>query len=118
MDRSTRTTVAVVAHGKVFSARDRPVDVPDDLDDAAPITGRVTLPATIAWSGQGSYDLTDRSQLRQVYEQVLREGTSEEIRGFVRASTLLEIWDELYLPDYVRRAWEPWVVARRGSSSC
>lgn len=89
MDPSLRTTDPGTAPGKVFSARDRPLDVPDDLGDTAPITGRVTLPSTIAWSGQGSYDLADRSQLRDVYEQVLREGTGDEIRSFVRASTLL-----------------------------
>jgi hypothetical protein len=75
----------------------------------------VRLPAEIAWSGQPDYDLTDRQQLRRVYEQVLRDGTTEEIRAYVRASTLVEVWDELYLPAYVRVAWEPWITARRGN---
>jgi hypothetical protein len=98
---------------RAFSARWRPVAVVDDLDDAAPIEGRVTLPADIAWSGQGEYDLADPGQLRRVYEQVLREGTEDQVRRFVRASTLLEVWDDLVLPEYVRAAWEHWVQARR-----
>lgn len=52
----------------VFSARWRPVEVPADLDDSAPRQGHVRLPAEIAWSGQPDYDLTDRQQLRRVYE--------------------------------------------------
>lgn len=104
--------------GEVFSARWRPVEVPDDLDDSAPQVGRVRLPATVAWSGQPEYDLGDRRQLRLVYEQVLREGTAGEIRTYVRASTLLEVWDELILPPYVRQPWEPWVAARRGARAC
>ncbi|MGQ0804187.1 MAG: hypothetical protein ACT4PI_10040 [Actinomycetota bacterium] len=71
------------------------------------------MPATIAWSGQPDYDLGDRKQLRRVYEQVLREGTADEVRTHLRASTLLEVWDELYLPAHVRQAWEPWIAARR-----
>jgi hypothetical protein len=96
----------------VFSARERPVEVPDDLDDSAPSRGRIRLPRDIAWSGQPDYDLDDPQQLPRVYEQVLREGTADEIRSYVRASTLLEVWDELHLPAYVRRAWEPWVRAQ------
>lgn len=99
----------------VFSARERPVEVPDDLDDSAPSSGRVRLPTDIAWSGQPDYDLDDPQQLRRVYEQVLREGTADEIRAYVRASTLLEVWEELFLPPQVRRAWEPWVNAHRGT---
>jgi hypothetical protein len=98
----------------VFSARWRPVEVPEDLDDLAPVEGRVRLPVEIAWSGQPDYDLGDRQQLVRVYEQVLRDGTADEVRRYVRASVLLEIWDELYLPAYVRLAWEPWVAARQG----
>lgn len=72
------------------------------------------MPTEIAWSGQPDYDLSDRQQLRRVYEQVLREGTADEIRAWVRASTLLEVWDDLYLPVYVRWAWEPWIAVHRG----
>ena len=98
----------------VWSARWRPVEVPEDLGDSAPVTGRVRLPVDIAWSGQSDYDLGVRRQLCRVYEQVLREGTADQVRRYVRASTLLEVWDELVLPEYVRSAWDPWIVAHQG----
>jgi hypothetical protein len=113
---SPRTRDARDPGGGVYSARWRPVEVPDDLDEVAPIKGRVRLPAEIAWSGQPEYDLGDRQQLRRVYEQVLRDGTADEIRHYLRASVLLELWDELFLPTYVRHAWGPWVSARRGTA--
>ncbi|MEX0664921.1 MAG: hypothetical protein WD598_09155 [Acidimicrobiia bacterium] len=81
----------------------------------AAITGRIRLPVDIAWSGQSEYDLGVRRQLCRVYEQVLREGTSDQVRRYVRASTLVEVWDELVLPEYVRAAWEPWIAARQGA---
>lgn len=118
MSEQLREVDARPGRGGVFSARWRPVDVPHDLDDSATQLGRIRLPATVAWSGQPDYDLGDRRQLRLVYEQVLREGTADEIRAYVRASTLLEVWDELYLPPYVRQAWEPWVAAHRGTPDC
>jgi hypothetical protein len=116
--RQVRDSDARHPEAAVFSARWRPVEVPDDLDDSAPRTGHVRLPVEIAWSGQPDYGLADRQQLCRVYEQVLREGTAEEVRRYVRASTLLEVWDELYLPMYVRMAWEPWVAAHRGDRDC
>jgi hypothetical protein len=96
------------------TARERPVAVPDDLDDSAPIEGIVRLPQSIRWSGEPiDYDLANPRHLRSVYEQVLREGTEDDVRRFVRASTLVEIWDELFLPAYVRAAWEPWLQSHR-----
>src|SRR5919197_2529524 len=38
------------------------------------------------------------SRTRHCYGQVLREGTEEHVRCYVRASTLVEVWDELRLP--------------------
>ena len=89
-----------------------------DLDDSAPLRGLVRLPRRIRWSGEPiEYDLSNERQLRSVYEQVLREGTDEDVRRFVRASTLTEVWDELYLPQFVRAAWEPWIRKRRPPQS-
>jgi hypothetical protein len=99
----------------VPTARQRRVAVPDDLDDSAPIEGVVHLPLHICWSGQPPYDLANPRQLCRVYEQVLREGTADDVRHYVRASTLIEVWDDLFLPAYVRVAWEPWLHGRRSS---
>lgn len=98
----------------VPTARVRPVTVVADLDDSAPISGAVRLPTRIRWSGAPVvYDLSDVRHLRSVYEQVLREGDEADIRRYVRASTLVNEWDDLFVPAYVRVAWEPWVRARR-----
>jgi hypothetical protein len=98
----------------VPTARVRPVTVVADLDDSAPISGTVRLPTRIRWSGAPVvYDLSDVRHLRSVYEQVLREGDEADIRRYVRASTLVDEWDDLFVPAYVRAAWEPWVRARR-----
>jgi hypothetical protein len=100
----------------VPTARERPVAVPDDLDDSAPVDGLVRLRESIRWSGEPiEYDLADPRHLRSVYEQVLREGTEDDVRRYVRASTLVEVWDDLFLPAYVHAAWEPWLQRRRVS---
>jgi hypothetical protein len=86
----------------------RPVAVPDDLDDRVlpKASGRVELPLHIRWSGPAvTYDLDERSDRARVYEQVLREGTEDDVRFYVDADGLLELWGELVLPPSVRHAW-------------
>ena len=97
----------------------RPVAVPEDLDDAFVVkaAGRIELPLHIRWSGPPiAYDLNDRGDRARVYEQVLREGTEDDVRFFVDADLLLELWDELVLPPAVRRAWADWIRRHRGES--
>jgi hypothetical protein len=94
----------------------RPVAVPADIDDPTIVkaTGRVELPLHIRWSGPPLvYDLTDRTDRARVYEQVLREGTEDDVRLYVNGEQLLELWDELVLPPQVRRAWACWVRRHR-----
>ena len=96
----------------------RPVAVPTDLDDAsvAKAAGRMELPLHIRWSGPPiSYDLDDRGDRARVYEQVLREGTKDDVRFYVDANLLLELWDELVLPPAVRRAWADWIRRHGGA---
>ena len=90
------------------TARVRPVAVPDDLSDldGPPLRRVMELPRHVRWSGPPiEYDLSIRSHRISVYEQVLCEGTADDVRRFVRLSDLVDLWDELYLPDYVRQAW-------------
>ena len=94
----------------------RPVAVPADLDNPSlpKASGRIELPPHIRWSGPPlTYDLNDRSDRARVYEQVLREGTADDVRFFVDAERLLELWDELVLPPAVREAWTGWIERRR-----
>ena len=54
----------------------------------------------------------------RVYEQVLREGTEDDVRHFVRLDELVDLWDELVLPDHVRGAWDRWFEARADAILC
>jgi hypothetical protein len=94
----------------------RPVAVPDDLDDPSlpKARGRIKLPLHIRWSGPPIvYDLDDRADRARVYEQVLREGTEDDVRYYVDADQLRDLWDELVLPPAVRQAWVSWFRRHR-----
>jgi hypothetical protein len=94
----------------------RPVAVPPDFDDpsAQRARGLVELPLHIRWSGPPVvYDLDDRADRARVYEQVLREGTEDDVRFYVDPDALDDLWDDLVLPPRVRRAWAAWRLARR-----
>jgi len=94
----------------------RPVAVPANLDDPShpKASGRMQLPLHIRWSGAPvTYDLDDPIDRARVYEQVLREGTEDDVRFYVDAESLLELWDELVLPPAVRQAWAPWIEEHR-----
>jgi hypothetical protein len=94
----------------------RPVAVPEDLDDPTlpKASGRVELPLHIRWSGQPiTYDLDDRADRARVYEQVLREGTEDDVLYYVEAEELRDLWDDLVLPPAVRQAWAAWLRGHR-----
>lgn len=91
--------------------------MPDDIDglDIEKASGLVELPLRVRWSHpRRVYDLDLRSDRALVYEQVLSEGTDDDVRRFVRADDLVDLWDELVLPEHVRRAWADWLEPRRG----
>lgn len=95
----------------------RPVAIPDDLGESgAPRrSGRVELPLRVRWSGPPRiFDLTDRRERMLVYEQVMTEGTDDDVRDFVDVDQVFSMWDDLVLPRHVRRAWADWLLSRRG----
>lgn len=95
----------------------RPVAVPDDVDDSrhAKAGGHVELPIWIRWSGEPiTYDLDDPVERNRVYEQVLREGTDDDVRRFIDVDVLAREWDSLVLPPRVRRPWITWFRRHRG----
>jgi len=49
-----------------------------------------------------------------VYEQVLVEGSDDDVSLYVVVDELIDLWDELVLPGYVRAAWAEWLDRRRG----
>ena len=90
----------------------RPVAVPEDLDapSVPRASGRIELPLHIRWSAPPLiYDFDDRADRARVYEQVLREGTEDDIRHYVDPDQLRDLFDELVLPPPVRRAWSDWL---------
>ena len=85
--------------------------IPGDIDDANLLkaTGIVELPLHIAWSEPTlTYDLNRRPDRLRVYEQVLREGTEDDVRYYIDIGELARVFDELVLPSYVRAAWSEW----------
>ncbi len=95
----------------------RPVTVPNDIDnpDLPKATGVVTLPFHVRWSEPLlAYDLGQRADRLRVYEQVLREGTGDDIRIYIDIDELLDLFDDLVLPPNVRRAWAAWFRHHRG----
>lgn len=92
----------------VPTARDRPFSLPSHLDelDGPTVAGRVRLPVHLDWSTGRVYDLTDPADRRRVYEVVLREGSTKDLRRYIDARDLAAQFDKLVLPDAIRLAWE------------
>ena len=118
-----RRLTCTVAHTRTpdLGPAARPVAVPAGLDDPSltKAHGVVELPSHIRWSGPPiAYDLNDRADRIRVYEQVLREGREEDVRFYVDADELRDVFDELVLPPPVRRAWEAWLRRHPRGASC
>jgi hypothetical protein len=90
--------------------------VPENLGDPSSLkaAGQVELPLHIRWSGSPmTYDLDDPADRARVYEQVLREGTEDDVRFYIDPDQLAEVFDELVLPTSVREAWAGWLDRHR-----
>jgi hypothetical protein len=92
------------------------VSLPEDLGGEEPKeTGVVALPFTVYWSGPDrTWDLADRRQRLRVYEIVLTEGAEDDVRRFVDINELIAVWNELWLPPHVRKAWSVHLRRLRG----
>jgi len=92
----------------------RRVPVPGSLDELyGPLEGVASLPARLFWLGpdprQVQWDLSDRGRRRDLYEIVLVKGTLDDICLLVNGPELVWLWDDMYLPPWVREAWRPLV---------
>jgi hypothetical protein len=95
----------------------RPVAIPDDVDAPGVVKakGLVELPLRVRWSGPPRrYNMADRNDRARVYEQVLTEGTDEDVLFYVVVDDLVGLWPDLVLPHHARLAWASWLEARRG----
>lgn len=90
-------------------ARHQPDPVtPDSLDDLhGPLTGRMTLPLHLEWSGRRDYDLSDTEDLIWMYSRVIREASKvEDLTAHLDGPTLVRLWPELRLPARHVLAWQ------------
>lgn len=96
-------------------------ELPAAVDDlGGPLAGEVHLPLRVYWTGPDpeavAWDLGRESRRARLYEIVLREGTLEDIRAFINGSELVRLWDRLWLPVHLRRAWQPLIDAARAAA--
>lgn len=86
----------------------RPVVTAASLADLrGPASGVVELPHRMFWQPDRHVDLDVPALLVWAYETVLRESlTARELEQWLDGPTLVRVWRDLYLPAYVRRAWE------------
>ncbi len=107
----------VASSSRTMGTDPRPVAVPDDVDDPRHVkaSGVVQLPPNVRWSGPSkTYNLDDPVDRARVYEQVLREGTDDDVRRFINVEVLEGLWDTLVVPARVRAAWASWFRRHRG----
>lgn len=70
----------------------------------------VTLPNHIRWTPPIlEYDLSNIADRVRVYELVMCEGNDDDVRQFVDVVDLAELWDRIFVPEYVRRPWTKWL---------
>lgn len=99
----------------------RDVPVPRALDALkGPLRGSVSLPARVFWSGPDPrgvrWNMADPGRRRDLYEILLVEGTLDDICALVNAAELSRLWEQMYLPPWVRAAWQPLIdKARRAA---
>jgi hypothetical protein len=86
----------------------RPAYVVEDIKDlTAQPTGIVTLPLSLNWTPENSYDVSDTWQKQKFYEVILSEAHSEnDIKDYINGEELTELWEHLRIPTRVRYAWE------------
>jgi hypothetical protein len=99
----------------------RDVPVPRELDELhGPLDVIVGLPARLFWSGPDPravrWNLSDPSRRRDLYEIVLVEGTLDDVRALVNGQELVRLWDQMFLPRWVRAAWRPLIDPARSAA--
>jgi transcriptional regulator with XRE-family HTH domain len=92
------------------SAHGKPIWVPDRLPrlGVAEALATVELPLHLNWSAPGRiFNLRSRADRARAYEIVLQEGTPADLLAYVDGTLLIDLWEDLVLPQDVRSAWAP-----------
>jgi hypothetical protein len=72
-----------------------------------PAGGVIELPNRLLWQPDRHVNLDNPALLRWAYQIVLREAKSvDELRTWLDGDTLVRVWPDLYLPRWVRAAWQ------------
>jgi hypothetical protein len=91
-------------------------ELPTAVSDLhGPLAGEVHLPLRVYWTGPEpeavSWDLSRESRRARLYEIVLREGALDDVLALINGPELVRLWDRLWLPAYLRQAWQPLIDA-------
>lgn len=72
------------------------------------------MPDLIEISGKQRWNLRDRVERIGAYEQLIRRGSLYQMMRWIDGGLLVDVWDELDLPEPVREAWAPaiWLAIR------
>jgi transcriptional regulator with XRE-family HTH domain len=65
------------------------------------------LPDQIRHTGMRRWSMRDRGGRRDAYEQLVRFGLPQQMIRWIDGGLLIDLWEELDLPDPVRGSWEP-----------
>ena len=98
-----------IKFSEVKMSRGRPIHVPNRLWQLSPAVAfrTVQLPLSVNWSNPGKeFDLSVRRQRARLYEIVIREGMPKDILKFIDGSLLIDLWQEIVLPQAIRTHWE------------
>ena len=98
-----------IKFSEVKMPRGRRIHVPNRLWQLNPVDAfrTVQLPLSVNWSNPGKeFDLSIRRQRARLYEVVIREGMPKDMLKFIDGSLLIDLWQEIVLPQLIRTHWE------------
>lgn len=73
----------------------------------------LAIPDEVGGRGRRDWNLRDREERKGAYQELIRWGLPEQMIRWMDGALLVDVWDELDLPDPIRAAWKwPIRVAR------
>lgn len=65
------------------------------------------MPDQIRHTGMRTWNMRDRDGRRGAFEQLVRFALPQQMIRWIDGGLLVDLWDELDLPDPVRQSWQP-----------